>query len=199
MEHSIQENRSLSRTASPGRAIKVGLIAGVVASLAMGVFAMMASATYQGTGLFTPLYHIGSAFGSESAANAMGASMEEAGTGEAFYFAAGPAALGMAIHVMVGAVWGLIFGLLVHVMRISRVGVIVAGVLFGLLVMLVMSFLVLPAVASMFGSGPPIAEMASMVGWGTFALEHAIFGLVVGWGSKSLARRSGEADSRAAH
>ena len=34
--------------------------------------------------------------------------------------------------------------------------------------------------AKITGSGSTIADMASMVGWATFAVEHLIFGLVLG-------------------
>ncbi|MDZ4268708.1 MAG: hypothetical protein U1D00_23980, partial [Mycobacterium sp.] len=43
-----------------GRTLIVGAVAGVIGSLAMAMFAMIAAATYQHTGFFTPLYHIGS-------------------------------------------------------------------------------------------------------------------------------------------
>lgn len=47
---------SLTRTAS------IGAVAGVVASLMMAAYAMIAAATYQGSGFFTRLYHIASVF-----------------------------------------------------------------------------------------------------------------------------------------
>ncbi|MFN2485499.1 MAG: hypothetical protein ABR609_02615, partial [Acidimicrobiia bacterium] len=52
------------------------------------------------------------------------------------------------------------------------------------------SFGVLPAVAGMFDSGPAIRDMPSMVGWGTFSVEHAIFGLVLGLVGLAIASRS---------
>jgi hypothetical protein len=51
---------------------------------------------------------------------------------------------------------------------------------FGIVTVLVMSWAVLPAVAELFESGDPISDMPSMVGWGTFTVEHLIFGLVLG-------------------
>lgn len=43
-----------------------------------------------------------------------------------------------------------------------------------------MSWVVLPAVADIFDSGPPIRDMGSTVGWGTFVVEHLIYGTVLG-------------------
>jgi len=54
------------------------------------------------------------------------------------------------------------------------------GVVYGLAVFAVMSFAVLPAVADLFGGGKPISDMPEMVGYGSFAIEHALFGLVLG-------------------
>ncbi|MGH8912019.1 MAG: hypothetical protein ACRDVD_05860, partial [Acidimicrobiia bacterium] len=81
-------------------------------------------------------------------------------------------------------------GLLVRAMRITRSAVVPVGVVFGILAMLVMSFGVLPSVAALFDSGPAIRDMASMVGWGTFSAEHAIFGLALGLVGLAIASRS---------
>jgi hypothetical protein len=59
----------------------------------------------------------------------------------------------------------------------------------------VMSFVALPVIADVFGGGDPISEMPRLVGWGTFAVEHALYGFVLGlWpllkGSEARARRS---------
>jgi hypothetical protein len=172
------------------RSTSVGILAGLVGAVVMGAVAMIAAATYQSTGFFTPLYHIGSAFGWGESAQAMGASMDQAGAGNLFYFSAGPAAVGMLIHIMTGAAWGMLFAWVIRPIPVSRGAVVALGVLFGLVAMPIMAFLVLPAVAGQFGSGAPIRDMASMVGWGTFTLEHAVFGLVLGIGSRALAPRS---------
>lgn len=193
MERSVGR-RGHSTASSWTRSATIGFLAGVVGALVMGIYAMTAAATYQGTGFFTPLYHIGSVFGWAESAAAMGMSMDQGAVGDLYHFTAGPAALGMAIHLMVGAAWGLVFGLVIRGFSIPRAAVVALGVVFALLVMLVMSFLVLPAVAGLFGSGPPIRDMAAMVGWGTFTLEHAIFGLVLGLGGLAIAPRSTGAD-----
>lgn len=173
--------------ASVTRAGVIGLVGGMVAAMVMAAYAMTAAATYQDTGFFTPLYHIGSAFGSGEAAAAMKTSMEGAGTGDLYHFAATPAALGVGIHLIAGAGWGIVFALGVRALRIARASVVPLGTVFGLAVMLVMAYAVLPAVAEAFNSGAPIRDMATMVGWGTFAVEHVIFGLGVGVAALALA------------
>jgi hypothetical protein len=46
--------------------------------------------------------------------------------------------------------------------------------------MVVMSVLVLPRVADLFGAGEPISRMGAEVGWPTFATQFAVFGLALG-------------------
>jgi hypothetical protein len=172
------------------------LVAGVVGAIAMAMVAMTAAATYQGTGFFTPLYHIGSAFAWGESAQAMSESMDQAMGGDLYYYTAGPAALGVGIHLVTGAAWGLLFGLLVRGMRVNRSAVVPVGIVFGIVAMLIMSFAVLPAVAETFDSGAAIRDMPSMVGWGTFSAEHWVFGLVLGLGGLPIASRNTTADTR---
>lgn len=150
-----------------------GAIAGVVASAVMGMFGMVAAATYQGTGIFTPLYHIASPI---SGGDAMMASMQSSGP----YFDGGPALLGLALHMMTGAAFGVIFFLIARAASLRGFGAGAAGVAYGLGVMLLMAFVGLPIVASAIGGGDPVREMAQVVGWSTFAVEHAMFGAVLG-------------------
>ena len=65
-----------------------------------------------------------------------------------------------------------------------------AGAMYGLAVFVVSAFVGLPLAAKATGSGTTIADMASMVGWATFAIEHMMFGLVLG----ALALRTASAD-----
>ncbi len=153
----------------------IGILAGVLGAVAMGLYAMVAHLTYKGAGFFTPLYHIAATF---TDPKSMEVSMKEAMAGRDFYFDGGRVMLGLAVHMMTGAAWGALFG--VVAMRLTRLGVVVAGVVYGAAVLVVMSFIVLPVVADLFGGGPPISDMAEMSGWGTFASEHLIFGLVAG-------------------
>jgi len=142
----------------------------------MGIYAMVAS-LFHDTGLLTPLYHIASSVGSPTA---MMSSMQAAGAGDSTYFVLGPALLGGFIHMMVGAMAGIVFIVLASLRPVSRTVTVVAGVLFGLIVMLVNSVVVLPITARVLGGGEPIADMGAMAGWVTFTVEHALFGLVLG-------------------
>lgn len=177
------------RPSAWSKAAAVGTVAGLVGAIGMAMFAMAAGATYLGSGFFTPMYHIASAFGWSQAAEAMMASMQQADAGAAFHWAAAPALVGMIIHMMTGLGWGLLFGLLVAGLRPSRTAVLSLGVGFGIVVLVVMSFVVLPVVATVFGSGDPIRDMPAMVGWGTFTVEHLLFGFLLGLGGLPLASR----------
>jgi hypothetical protein len=157
--------------------VRVGALLGIVAAVVMGLFAMIASATYQDTGLFTPLHHIATALIEPAA---MMRSMEAAMAGDTFAISVGPALLGLALHLATGAFWGAIFGLIVSTGWLRGVTGLVAGIAYGLAVMLVMGLLALPVIAAVFGGGDPISDMPRLVGWGTFAIEHAMYGAVLG-------------------
>jgi hypothetical protein len=175
--------------------VRVGALLGVVAAVVMGMFAMIASATYHDTGFFTPLHHIASAL---IGPTAMTRSMEAGMAGDAFAISVGPALLGLALHLGTGAFWGAIFGLIVSTGWLRGVTGLVAGIVYGLAVMVVMAFLALPVIAAVFGGGEPVSDMPRLAGWGTFAIEHAMYGAVLGlWpllkGSELGPRRAAEA------
>jgi hypothetical protein len=174
----MDTTRSIGRsTTVPWGYVGTGALVGAVAAVAMGLFAMIAAATYQGTGFFTPLYHIASSVLDPST---MMRSMQAAGGGDTFVFSAGPAIVGFALHLITGAFWGAIFGLIVWAGRLRGVVGLIAGIVYGLVVMLVMAFAGLPLVAALFGGGEPISDMPRLAGWGTFTIEHAIYGAVLG-------------------
>lgn len=166
-------------TATSGirRAVVTGAWAGMAAAAAMAMYAMVVAGAVKHTGYLTPLYHIASSVGS---GQAMTHSMAAAMSGSAFYFTAGPALLGLVIHMMTGAVAGVVFAVAVSRRPMSSALVVAAGAVFGLLVMLVNSFVVLPIAAKVLGGGDPIAHMGRMVGWGHFTVEHLIFGIALG-------------------
>lgn len=154
-----------------------GVLAGILAGIAMAMFAMTAAATYQDTGFFTPMYHIAATFIDPTA---METSMKEAMGGDLYYFSAGPAALGMAIHMMTAVTFGVVFALLATRLGLRGPMAPLAGVIYGIGVFALMSFAILPVVADAFGGGKPISDMPKMVGYATFSIEHVIFGLVLG-------------------
>jgi hypothetical protein len=94
-----------------GAAAAWGAAAGLVGSVFMAVYAMTAAATYQQIGFFTPMYHIASILISP---DAMMASMLRAASGHAVTFWLGPFLVGAIIHMMVGASYGAVFGVLIR-------------------------------------------------------------------------------------
>lgn len=148
----------------------------MVAPVVMGMYVMIAS-TYQGTGLLTPLYHMTSSVRSPTA---MMESMEAAAAGDAIHMLAGSALLGGLVHMMVGAMAGIVFVLLAGLRPMSRATTVAAGVAFGLVMMVVNTLVVLPVTAHVLGGGDPIAHMGAVAGWLTLTVEHALFGLALG-------------------
>ena len=165
---------SIPRTTISLKAVR-GALAGMIGGVAMAMFAMIASLTYQHHGFFTPLFHISSLIGSPTA---MMTSMHEAMAGPSFWFTPGAAILGLVIHMMTGAAYGVVFVLATQ--KVRRPNLMTIGAAYGLLVFALSSFIVLPIAGSLLGAGDPIAHMARIVGYGTFALEHVVFGMVLG-------------------
>lgn len=169
------------------RGAAYGAGAGVVASIAMGVYAMVAS-YLKDTGFFTPLHHIATLFAEPTAMmESMMAAMEK---GDSLVITGGVAFLGLVIHMMTGAMYGAILGLAVAKLRLGAGILALVGLVYGAIVFVVSAFVGLPLAASIFGvddlaEGPmagmnSIADMAEMAGWGVFFSEHLLFGLVTG-------------------
>jgi hypothetical protein len=110
----------------------------------------------------------------------MGIALERAGAGDRFYFARESFVFGMAAHVIVAGVLGLLFTLVAMRLRLRGTRALAGGLVYGLVVMALMSALVLPQAAAFFGAGEPISRMGSEIGWATFAVLHAVFGLSLG-------------------
>lgn len=166
--------QSSSTRTSLGRAMVIGAGAGTVASLAMAMYAMLA-AWEKDTGFFTPLYHIASLFISQ---DSMMTSMQGAAMGgSAFHFDLGPAVLGAMIHMMTGAMYGAMFAVVVARLALGRG--LLASLVYGAMVFAVSSWIGLPIAAGIFDSGDQITHMAKLAGWGTFVVEHLVFGLVL--------------------
>ena len=156
--------------------LQKGIFAGFGASAVMGLFAMLASATYGGRGFFTPAYHV--AFVIDPIT--MGQSLQKAEAGERFFFSHESFIFGMAAHVMVGAVFGAVFAVLALRLHLRERRAVVGGLIYGLAAMVLMSALVLPMVGQMSGAGQAISRMGGEIGWPTWVVLHAIFGLALG-------------------
>jgi hypothetical protein len=146
------------------RLIITGAVAGMIAGAVMAMYAMIASATILHQGFFTPLYGIASPI---IGPKAMMTSMQKG-----LYFSFGPALLGLVIHMMWSAGYGVIFGLIVRGLRLGGGEAIAAGLIYGLLVMFFMSLVVLPIVG--------VGKMPGTIGWPSFTVEHLLFGLTLG-------------------
>lgn len=171
------------------RALTIGATAGVIASLAMAAYAMIA-ASIKGAGFFTPLHHIGSLL---AGPDAMMTSMEAAMAGDGFRIVAGTALVGAVIHMATGAGYGALFGAISVRLPRSMAVLAVSGLAYGLLVFAFSAFIALPLAAAVFGGGDPISGMAAMAGWGTFIGEHLLFGVVLGVLVAAAWRRSASA------
>jgi hypothetical protein len=146
--------------------IRVALLAGMIAGAIMIVYAMFASLTILDQGICTPLYSIASPLIGK---RPMMMSMQQH-----LYFNLGPVGLGVVIHLLWAALYGIIFGLLVRDFQLRGAKAVISGLLYSVLVMLFMSFVVLPIVG--------VSGMPTMVGWPSFTVEHLLFGLMLGLG-----------------
>lgn len=167
----------MTTTRSPLQTVAYGAGAGVIASMAMAMYAMIA-AWEKGTGFFTPLYHIASLWASP---DSMTASMKDAMSGHDFHVVMGTALVGAMIHMMTGAMFGALFGLVATRLSLTRAALAGVGLGYGALVFAASAWIGLPVAASIFGAGDPIDNMAQMAGWSTFFVEHLVFGVVLGF------------------
>src|SRR5437660_7233210 len=137
-----------------------GAIAGMIGGVLMALFTMTATGTYLHMSFFTPLYAIAAPLIGQQP---LLASLQ----GGAFYLALGPALLGLVVHLLWSAFWGIVFGLLARWLHLTGGVAIFGGLVYGILVMLVMSFIVVPIV------GAP--NLLDMVGLFSFILSNALF------------------------
>jgi hypothetical protein len=156
------------------RLLMPGILAGLVAAAAMGIFLMTAAATYQHRGFYTPMYHIASLLGDTTVESSVPASVN----GEIFMLVPEPLITGVAIHLVVGGVFGGLFALVART-ELAQRAILVAGVLYGLAVMVVMGLLVVPLADAALSGDPRVASFPSVAGWLTFAVAHVIYGLVL--------------------
>ena len=144
----------------------MGAFVGVLGGILMALFVMLATATYLQMSLFTPLYAIAAPL---TGPQALITSLLRG----SFYLAFGPALLGMVIHLLWAALWGVVFGLLARRLHLTGGLAIISGLVYGVLVMLVMIFIVVPIV------GAP--NLLQLLGSFSFTIANALFyGLPLG-------------------
>jgi hypothetical protein len=152
-----------------------GILAGIAASFPMALVWMIASASV-GDGFFTPMYHVAFVVDPHTWPD----SLRFAAAGEATYFRNEPFFFGVAMHVVVGGFFGVVFALGARWLRPPRRLALMAGTAYGLVVMAVMSVVALPIIANAVDGGDPIALMGAEVGWPIFVLDHLVYGLGLG-------------------
>jgi hypothetical protein len=171
----VATTRTPSHSGELARTLGLGAIGGMIAATGMAMYAMLASVTYQHHGFFTPLFHISALAGTP---NAMMTSAQQAMIGNRFWFTPGAALAGLFIHMMTGAAYGMLFTVLTRALA-SRF-LVFAGFIYGLAVFALSSFGLLPLAAAITNSDKVITHMARVVGWPTFAIEHMMFGVILG-------------------
>jgi hypothetical protein len=168
----VQRAETLDRILAPG------ILAGMVAAVAMGLLAVTAAVTWRHLAASTPLTEI-----------AVLADPRLAGPATDQPVAKEPLIFAGAVHLLVGGLLGAAFGLLARATRLAGLlargprgaaAVLVAGLLYGLAVMAFMAAVVLPLAGRLSGAGEPISDLPARVGWATFTAEHLLFGLVLG-------------------
>ncbi len=158
----------MDMTKDTNRLIKIliiGAIAGMIGGAVMAMYTMIATATYLHMGFFTPMYVIASPLiGRQVLMTSLHQGL--------FYFALGPALLGLVVHMMWAALYGMIFGLIAYGTHLKGAVAVISGLIYGVLVMLFMSFIMVPIV------GAP--NILNLLGWSTWTIGHLLFGLVLG-------------------
>ena len=152
------------------------VLASLLAGIAMAVLLMLV-ATLLRKGFFTPLYLVAAPF---TASDEATTSMAAAKAGDPLFYAPGAVTLGALVHLTCSMLFGAVFASLVTRIRVAGPGVVAAGVLYALAVMLVMSFAVLPLAAEVLGGGVVVVDMAVRLGWATWIVAHVVYGLVLG-------------------
>jgi hypothetical protein len=161
---------------APAQARPNWVPASLLAGIAMAGLLMLV-ATLLRKGFFTPLYLIAAPF---TGADEVTASLAAAEAGDPLHYAPGTVTLGGLVHLTCSLLVGAVFPSLVTRFRVAGPGVVAAGVLYALAVMLVMSFAVLPLAAEVLAGGTVVADMAARLGWASWIVAHVVFGLVLG-------------------
>jgi hypothetical protein len=142
----------------------------------MGLFMLLASATWGHAGAFTPFYRVAAVLDRA----AFDISLDEAAGGARFWLEPQTALPGACVHLALAGLFGMLFVLLTNQGRGARpAALVLAGVAWGLLVAAVM-VPVLGLVGGHVGGGALIAGMASQVGWPTYLGMHLVYGLALG-------------------
>jgi uncharacterized membrane protein YagU involved in acid resistance len=146
------------------RLVAAGLFAGTIAGTVLLLYLMLAAPLFWRQSVWSPLYAIASPL--------VGVGPLIASTQQALYFHAPAIVLGLGVHAVWSALFGVLFGLAVRHWRVTGRRTIAWGVLYGLAVMVFTTLLLAPIAGA--------APLASVVGWPLLAVGHAMFGFVLG-------------------
>ncbi len=169
--------RAERRPAAPDQAGHNWVLASLLAGMAMAGFVMLVAATLLDKGFFTPLYMIAAPLTGPDEAMA---SLSQARAGDPLFYVPGAVTLGALVHLTWSLLFGAVFSSVATRVRVTGPGLVAAGVLYALAVMLVMSFVTLPVVAEVLGGGAVVSDMPVRVGWATWIIAHIVFGVVLG-------------------
>jgi hypothetical protein len=158
------------------RTLENGILTGLAAGVAMGLFMMVASATWGQGGAFTPFYRIAAVLDRA----AFDISLEQAAAGSRFWLELQTALPGVCVHLALAGLFGMLFVLLAHEGRGTRpLALVLAGVAWGLVVAVLM-VPVLRLVGRSVGGGALVAELPAQLGWPTYLGMHLVYGLALG-------------------
>ena len=156
--------------------LETGILTGLAVGVPMGLFMMLASATWGHAGAFTPFYRIAAVLDRA----AYDISLEQAATGSRFWLEPQTALPGVCIHLGLASLFGMLFVLLTHEGRGARpLALVLAGVAWGLVVAVLM-LPVLRLVGRSVGGGALVAELPAQLGWPTYLGMHLVYGLTLG-------------------
>jgi hypothetical protein len=172
----MQQPDARAQLPATQRAMEAGIMAGMLAAVPMGLLALIASATIEHDGFFTPIYRVVSILD----AAPLLVSLQEAAFGSQFYFDQQPMFAGGAAHLAVGSFFGAVFALVARRLRLHGPAALAGGVVYGLAVMTFMAVAGLPLVALVLGGGEVITGLPGDLGWQNFVAAHALYGLVLG-------------------
>ena len=154
----------------------LGVVGGLVGAVLMAMVEMT-SELLAGHSFFLPPHMIAAPF--------FGAApMEHAMKGGPLYLEAVPFVVGLIVHMMWAAGWGLAFGLIAGIARLVGAAALWWGIAYGVVVGFLMSYVVLPIVRL-----DPVPQSS---GWVPFILMHVAYGIGPG-AVIAYATRSGRA------
>lgn len=138
---------SAQRQAGLGGTALIGIVAGVIAGISFAMFEM-AVAAIMGNGFWTPLRMI--------AAIVLGQTVLMASSPQLV-----PVIVGAIVHMMLSAIYGMVFAVVAHFVTILRRDIpflLVATTVFGLALWIVNFYAFSPALFPWFGMSPPLVQ-----------------------------------------